>query len=244
MAKWMSDALGIFQGFEAIASPLLWLALTLGVYALFEWVSRRAGHKVWLHPFLWSLITLAALLSLTRTPYERYFAETQFLHFMLGPATVALAIPIVEFWDRILKAFIPIMLSLILGSTSIIICTLALGLVLHLPDSLLLNMAPKSATTPIAIAIVTKLEGSAALAAIFVLACGLMGAILGPAVMSLCRIRSLRAQGFAMGLVSHGIGTGRAFQIDPVMGTLSGIAMALNGALTALLVPWILKLMT
>jgi predicted murein hydrolase (TIGR00659 family) len=222
--------------------PLLWLTATLAAYAVADWIARRANRHPLLNPVVIAAAIVIALLSLSGTRFETYFEGAQFVHFLLGPATVALAVPLVENRRAVRRALLPILVALVAGSVTAVASALALGWAFGLPQDVLVSLAPKSVTTPIAMGIAERLGGIPSLAAVLVIATGIIGAVTVTPLMNAMGIRDYAARGFAVGVASHGIGTARAFQVDPVAGTFAGIAMALNGLLTAIVVPLVLIL--
>lgn len=225
------------------ATPLLGLTVTLLAYIAGDWLYRRAGMQPLLNPVLIAVVLLVALLVLTDTPYSTYFDGAQFVHFLLGPATVALAVPLYLHAQRLKRMWLPLLLGLIVGSVTAAVS--AIGIAWALGGSLqtLLSLAPKSVTAPIAMGITEKIGGLASLTAILVIATGILGAMLGPGVLNLLRLRDQAVRGFAIGVASHGIGTARAFQESEESGAFSGLAMGLNGLATALTLPAVVYLL-
>jgi predicted murein hydrolase (TIGR00659 family) len=226
-------------------TSMLWLTLTLIVYQLAAWLYQRSGSFPLLNPVLLSIVVIVALLVGTDTPYQTYFDGAQFIHFLLGPATVALAIPLYTYIDRLKQMVLPLVGALLVGSATGILSAVLIGQILGASPQTLFSMAPKSVTTPIAMGIAEQTGGLPSLAAVLVILTGILGAMLGKETLDLFGIRDSSIRGFALGLASHGIGTARAFQVDEEAGAFSGLAMGLNGALTALLVPlllWLLRM--
>lgn len=224
-------------------APLLWLTLTLLAYVLGERIFKAVGGKSWANPVLIAMVLVGALLVLTETDYETYFEGAQFVHFMLGPATVALALPIYENRARISRALLPIAAALFAGSVVAIVSVLLIAKGFGLPDVLLASLAPKSSTAPVALSISESLGGMPTLTAALVQGTGITGAMIALPLFAFLRINEDRSRGLALGIASHGIGTARAFQASARMGAFAGIGMALNAILTAILAPVILRLM-
>lgn len=218
-------------------TPLLWLTATVLVYQLAVQLSRRLGAPPLLNPVLLAIVALVSLLLLTGTPYATYFAGAQFVHFLLGPATVALAIPLYQAERRLRQVLWPALAALVVGSATGISSAVLIGRALGLSDEALRSLAPKSITTPIAMGIAEAIGGLPSLTAVLVILTGMTGALLAWELLGLLRIHDRGVRGFAMGLASHGLGTARAFQLDAEAGAFAGLAMGLNGAMTALLVP-------
>ncbi|MEF2073317.1 LrgB family protein [Consotaella aegiceratis] len=225
------------------ASPLLSLTLTLAAYLASLFVYEKSGRMALFHPLLLSIVVIVTVLMLTGTSYDTYFEGAQFVHFLLGPATVALAVPLYRQWDRIKRRAVAIVVGLIAGSLTAIASTLALAAALGADRETLMSLAPKSVTTPVAMGIVEKLGGLPSLAAVFVLITGVLGATAGPFVLTLVGIRDERARGFGLGMASHGLGTARALQEGEAAGAFSGLAMGLNAIATAILLPLIWSMM-
>ena len=223
-------------------SPLIWLSATLLAYVIGDWCATRAGRAPLVNPVLVAVLLLAAVLSLTGTSYATYFEGAQFVHFLLGPATVALAVPLWLNRATVRRAALPILASLLVGSSVALISALWIGRAFGLPSDLLATLAPKSTTAPVALGIAETLGGSPTLAAVLVILTGMIGAIVVTPLMNALRIRDWRARGFAVGVAAHGIGTARALQVHPQAGAFAGIGMALNAVLTAFLAPWVLML--
>jgi predicted murein hydrolase (TIGR00659 family) len=224
------------------ASPLLFLTLTLAAFQAGSWVYERSGHKPFLNPVMTAVILLVAILTLTGTPYPAYFEGAQFVHFLLGPATVALAIPLYRQFDRVRRSALALVVSLISGSLTAIGTAVGLGWLLGASRETLLSLAPKSVTAPVAMGITEQLGGLPSLTAVLVILTGILGAVIGPMVLNLLRIRDWRARGLALGTASHGIGTARALQVNELAGAFSGLAMGLNALATAILLPVLWRL--
>jgi predicted murein hydrolase (TIGR00659 family) len=220
--------------------PLLWLTATIAAYALGDAVYRGSGRKPWANPVLIAVVVLGGLLWLTATPYPRYFEGAQFVHFLLGPATVSLALPIWDSRAHVRRAVLPILAALLAGSATAVLSALAVAHALGLSGATLISLAPKSATAPVALGISEALGGSPTLTAVLVILTGITGAIIATPLLNLLGLRDWRARGFAVGVASHGIGTARALQVHPVAGAFAGLGMGLNAVLTAFLAPAIL----
>ena len=224
------------------ASPLLHLTMTVAAYLVSDWIYRKSGNRSLLHPVLVSVMLLVAILAVTRTGYVQYFQGAQFVHFFLGPATVALAIPLYHNVGKLKKRWLPISLGLLVGSVTAALSAVALGWLFGASPQTLLALAPKSVTAPVAMGIAEKLGGLPSLTAVLVILTGILGSMIGPPLLNLFGIRDWAARGFAIGTASHGIGTARALQVNELAGAFSGLAMGLNGLATAILVPLIIAL--
>jgi len=218
-------------------SPLLWLSMTLLVYAITDAVSIRTHRHPLANPVLHAMWIIGAFLLLTGTSYSTYFAGAQFVHFLLGPATVALAVPLYENRKVVASASLPMLVALAAGSVTAVASVVLLAEAAGLPRAVILSMAPKSVTAGVAMGISESLHADPSLTAVAVILTGIMGAIAVTPLMNRMKITDYRARGFAVGIAAHGIGTARAFQVDEVAGVFAGIAMSLNALVTSLLVP-------
>ncbi len=216
--------------------PLLWLTLTLAAYVVGETISVQLKRHALANPVVIAAGLLALLLVVTDTPYQNYFEGAQFVHFMLGPATVALAIPLYHNLGRVRRALVPMAVALFAGSLTAAISAVGIAWMLGAPPEILASLAPKSVTAPIAMELAKSLGGIPSLTAVLVVATGIIGALMVTPLLNALRFRNYAARGFAAGVTSHGIGTARAFQVSELAGTFAGIAMGLNGALTSLIV--------
>jgi predicted murein hydrolase (TIGR00659 family) len=224
-------------------SPLLWLTVTVVCYALAHLLYQACGAAALLNPVWVSIVAIIAVLSVTGTAYDTYFAGAQFVHFLLGPATVALAVPLYRQLDGIRRSALPILAGLIAGSLTAVLSAVGIAWALGASPTTLGSLAPKSVTTPIAMGVAEEIGAIPSLTAVLVILTGVFGAVIVTSLMNAMRIRDWRARGLAVGVASHGIGTARAFQVNDVAGTYAGIGMGLNGLLTAALVPLLVLLL-
>lgn len=228
------------------AMPIFWLCATLLAYQLGIIVYKKSGYFSLLAPVIVAITCLITLLLATDTPYETYFAGGQFIHLLLGPATVALAIPLYDQRRRLAKLWAPLLIGVVVGSFVGIISTIALCALFGASFESAMSLVPKSVTTPIAMGIAEKMKGIPEFTACIVVITGIVGAIMAAPLYKLFGIKKDFIKGFALGLSAHGMGTSRAFQISEKAGAFSGLAMGLTGIVTALIAPyvtaWILPL--
>lgn len=224
------------------ASPLLWLLLTVGVYVLALRLQRAAGGTPWLNPVLTSVAVLVGVLTLTGTPYPVYFDGAQFVHFLLGTATVALAIPLRRQWAEVKATLTPALLTLLAGNLMGALLAMAIVKLWGAPAELVASIAPKGVTAPVAMAVAERVGGLPSLTAVLVIASGILGATLATPLLNAARITDWAARGLAVGITAHGIGTARAFQVNMVAGTFAGVAMAASTVVTSVLVPLLVPL--
>jgi predicted murein hydrolase (TIGR00659 family) len=224
------------------ASPLAALTLTLVAYQAGFWLYRKAGMHPLVNPVLIAVALIAGLLLVSGTSYATYFDGAQFVHFLLGPATVALALPLYRQLEKVRRSALAILASLLAGSLTAAVSAVAVAMALDASRETLASLAPKSVTAPVAMGISEALGGLPSLTAVLVILTGILGAAFGPLVLDLIGVRDWRARGFAIGVASHGIGTSRALQVNETAGAFSGLAMGLNAVATAVLLPLIWRL--
>jgi predicted murein hydrolase (TIGR00659 family) len=225
------------------ASPLLHLTLTLAAFQIGSLIYARVNMNPLANPVLIAVLIVLVLLLGTGTTYGTYFEGAQFVHFLLGPATVALAIPLYRQLEQIRRSALALMVSLISGSLTAALSAIIMVKLLGGAQVTLISIAPKSVTAPVAMGISQQLGGLPSLTAVLVILTGILGAMLGPPLMTRLGIVDWAARGLAMGTASHGIGTARALQVDEVAGAFSGLAMGLNALATAILLPLLWKLL-
>ncbi|RDD63768.1 LrgB family protein [Ferruginivarius sediminum] len=223
--------------------PLLGLTVTLVAYQAGQWVYRKAGMSPIANPVLLAVVALVALLWLTGTSYETYFEGAQFVHFLLGPATVALAVPLYNNLKHMRRAALPLTVALVAGTVTAASTAVGIAWLLGATERTLASLAPKSVTTPIAMGISEQIGGLPSLTAVFVILTGILGAVLTTWTLDALRIRDWRARGFAIGVAAHGIGTARALQLSEVAGAFASLAMGLNAVATAVLLPLLIRLL-
>lgn len=226
-----------------LSSPLFGVTLTLAAYQLARALWERTGRHALLNPVLGAIVLAGGTLLLLGVDYRDYMVGAQYIAFLLGPATVALALPLHYEARLVRRAALPILAGVLLGSTTAIAVAYGVVRALGGDERLALSMAPKSATTPVSIALSQSVGGVPALTAVFTILAGVLGAVAGPAVLSLCRFGDRRVRGLALGVASHGIGTSRALEENPTEGAFSGLAMGLNALATALLLPLLLTVL-
>lgn len=224
------------------ASPLLGLCLTLLAYLVGVWLFERSGQQPLCNPLPIAIGLVSLVLWATGTPYLRYFHSAQFLHFLLGPVTVALAVPLYTYWRRLRQMALPLLVGLFAGSATTVFSAMGLAWLLGASPETIFSLAPKSVTTPIAIGIAERIGGIPALTAVLVAFTGILGAMCFPAFFRRLKIEEHATQGFAAGLAAHGLGTARAFLVSEEMGAFSALGMGLNGILTAVLLPVLLSM--
>ncbi|WP_283176923.1 LrgB family protein [Gemmobacter sp. 24YEA27] len=222
--------------------PLLWLSMTVAAYAFGLVVFNYTGRMPALNPAIVAMATLSLVLLTTGTSFETYFEGAQFVHFLLGPATVCLALPLYDNLARVRRAALPILTALLAGSVTAILTALLIAHAFGVGPELLAALAPKSATAAVALGIAEQSGGSPTQAALMVFLTGLCGAACATPLLNALRIRDWRARGFATGLAAHGFGTARAFHVNPTAGAFAGLGMGLNALMTAILAPLLLRL--
>lgn len=219
------------------STPLLGLTVTLVAWQVALVLSRALGDRPLTNPMLIAIVLLSAMLLVTRTPYPAYFQGAQYVHFLLGPATVALAVPMHAAWSQIRRSAPAIIPAILAGTLTSAISVMLIARALNGSRQVVLSLAPKSVTTPIAMGVAEQIGGNPSLAAVFVLLTGLTSIIIGPPLWRLLRITDWRARGLAAGTAGHGIATARVLLLHETAGAFGGLAIGLNGVVTAILLP-------
>jgi predicted murein hydrolase (TIGR00659 family) len=225
------------------AEPILWITVTLVVYLIALKVYQRFNGHPLLLPVLTAVVVIVGILLLSHTPYQDYDHATRFLQFLIGPATVALAVPLYIQLPRLKRLWKPITVALLVGCCTAILSALGIAWLFGASTETLLSLAPKSATMPIAMEVSALTGGIASLTTVACAITGISGAMFTVGLLRLFKIKDPVAQGFAMGVSAHAIGTGRAFQSGETMGAFSALGLSLNGIATALIVPIVLALL-
>ncbi|WP_419599984.1 LrgB family protein [Thiolapillus sp.] len=224
-------------------TPLIGLTVTLVAYSMGYRLYLLANRNPLLNPVVTAIAALITFLQLTDVSYGTYFEGAQFVHFLLGPATVALAVPLYQQCAKIRQRMLPLLITLIIGAVVGALSSLGIAWVLGASIETQLSLAPKSVTTPVAMGISEQIGGLPSLTAVLVVATGIIGAVIGTTLFRLLRIEDDAVKGVALGIAAHGMGTARGFQLNREMGAFSGLAMALSALTTAVLLPWMLKLL-
>lgn len=212
------------------------IAVTIAAYLAARRVYARFRHPL-LNPLLVAIAALIVLLEASGVGYEQYDRGGRLISYWLGPAVVALGVPLWAQMEEIARRGRAMLVSIVAGSVVGIVSGTVTAIVLGAPRQVVLSVAPRSVTTPIAMGVAQKLGGLPPLTAVLVISTGVLGAVAGPAVLRLARVRSRTAWGLAMGSAAHGIGTARAVEEGEVEGATSGLAIGLMGLATALLAP-------
>ena len=223
-------------------SPLLGVTLTLAAYQLARWLWRRAGNHPGVNPVLIAIVLVGVALWVMRIDYDTYMEGGSVIALLLGPATVALAWPLHLEMALVRRAAVPILVGVTVGSAVAIVVAVLSTRLLGGSEELALAMAPKSTTTPVAIALAETIGGIPALTAVLTILTGITGAVIGPRVLTLMRVRDKVVRGLAVGVASHGIGTAQMIQESRTEGAFSGLAMALTALATSVWLPVLLPL--
>lgn len=221
---------------SVIHHPLFCVGVTLGAYQLALAAYERT-RWVFLQPVLVSMLIVIGVLLACGIDYAEYSSSAKVLTILLGPATVALAVPLFLNLKRIRQLFWPTLITLVVAGLFATALGIGLGWLFGVDHEILMSLAPKSVTSPIAMLVASQVGGVAALAAVFVLITGVLGAILGPELLRRVGVHHPAAQGMALGMTAHAVGTSRALQEGEECGAFAALAMSLMGVATAVLLP-------
>ncbi|MFT3751421.1 MAG: LrgB family protein [Paludibacter sp.] len=224
-----------------ISGEVFLLALVMGAFLLGVYLYKRTKISL-IQPLLIAMLIVIPFLKITGIDYQTFYQKTQILNFMLGPSVVALGYVLYEQIENIKGNVISILTAVFVGSIVGILSVVLIAKALGADKMLVASLAPKSVTTPIAISLAEKDGGVPALAAAFVVICGIFGGLVGPVILRRIGIKSKIAKGLAMGSASHALGTARAMEMGALEGAISGLAIGIMGIMTALLIPFVERL--
>ncbi|MCA3237000.1 MAG: LrgB family protein [Curvibacter sp.] len=227
------------------STPLFGLTATVAVYVLAHTFYARRGQAPWANPVLWTVVVIAGGLLITGVPYPTYFSGAQFIHFLLGPAVVALGWPLWQRRAELRSRSSPLLLAALLGGAAAAGSAWALGHAFGLPGELVQSLTTKSVTAPVAMGVAEQIGGIPALAAVFAVLTGIVGALSGKYLFDRLHIatdpQGWMTRGFALGTSSHGLGAARALQVHADAGAYAGLAMGLQVVLASLLIPLVFR---
>jgi putative effector of murein hydrolase len=236
----MTDDRSIYEIWVYLSgSPLLALFITLAGYQVGLTIYERSGRNPIANPVAIAVLLVSVVVQLIGMPYAQYFEGAKFVHFLLGTATVSLAIPIIRSMDELKQRLIPLLASLAAGSAVAISSAVGIAALLGADRAIIRSLYAKSVTAPIAMGISERIGASPSLTAAFAVTSGVIGAIMARPVLNLCGIKPWWQRGFALGMAAHGIGTARAFSINQEAGAYSSLAMGMHGIMGAILIPLI-----
>lgn len=220
-------------------SPLFALILTLTAYQIGSYLYQKTDKYPLANPVAIAVIVVAVVLYLVDMPYQKYFEGAQFVHFLLGTATVSLAVPIYRGIAVLKTRLVPLMIALLCGGVVSIVSAVGIATLMGADAAIIGAFYPKSVTAPIAMGVAERLGVSPTLTAVFAVITGILGAMLGSSILNFLGMKAWWQRGFAMGVAAHGIGTSRAFAVHPEAGTYASLAMGLHGIAGALLIPFL-----
>jgi putative effector of murein hydrolase len=223
------------------ATPLFGLTATLGVYVLAQAASQGLGNAPWANPVLFTVLLIGALLLATGTEYPVYFSGAQFVHFLLGPAVVALAWPLWQRRAELRQRWAGLLAAALAGGLVASLVAVLAGWAIGLPAATVASLAPKSTTAPVAMGIAQQIGGVPALAAVFAVLTGLTGALLAKPMFDALGLHGPQLRGFALGTAAHGIGAARAWSVHPSAGAYAALALGLQVLLAAFTLPVVLS---
>ena len=227
---------------EIMSNPIILLAITFGIYYVARQIQKWTGWVV-LNPILITIVALIALLQLTGISYETYEQGGQYIDFWLKPAIVALGVPLYQNLGQIRRQLLPILMSQLVGCLVGLVSVTLIASALGASHEVIVSLAPKSVTTPIAMEVCKTSGGIPSLTAAIVVIVGLFGAVFGFKILEVWHVRNPFSQGISMGTAAHAVGTSRAMEKGETYGAYSSLGLILNGVLTALLTPFVLKLL-
>lgn len=218
------------------------LAITFGIYFFAKLLQKKTGIVV-LNPVLLTIAVIIIFLKVAHISFETYNQGGYLIEFWLKPAVVALGVPLYLQLETIKKQLLPILLSQLAGCLIGVISVVLIAKLLGASQEVILSLAPKSVTTPIAMEVTKSIGGIPSLTAAVVVCVGLLGAVCGFKTMKIMRVGSPIAQGLSMGTAAHAVGTSTAMDVSSKYGAYASLGLTINGIFTALLTPTILRLL-
>ncbi|WP_410470514.1 LrgB family protein [Enterococcus sp.] len=227
---------------SALASnPLFGLALTLLIYVAMEKLLNKVSIP-FINPLIASVVIIIVLLKISGISYKAYNMGGSLFTMMITPATVALALPLYQNFDKLKKYFLPVILGTLVGVVLNCLISVEIGHLFSLKQGIIVSLLPKSVTTAISVDLSSQMGGISPVTLAIVVSTGIFGALVGTKVFQLFKIKSPIAQGIALGSTSHAIGTGRAIEIGELEGILAGLCICVNGITTVALLPLLFRL--
>ena len=217
------------------------LALTFGVFYAAKSIQRRLGWILF-NPILVAIAIIIVFLLVADIPFETYHEGAKMIEFWLKPAVVALGVPLYLQLSSIKRQFLPILASQMMGCIAGIVSGVVIAKLFGASDAVIMSLASKSVTTPIAMEVTQVLGGIPSLTAAIVVITGLIGAVIGFKTLSVGQVRNPMALGLSMGAASHALGTSAAMDRDQFVGAYASLGLTINGILTALFTPVIIDL--
>lgn len=225
---------------ELLHTPLFWATLTIGAFIIGQRLYHLLGNSAFLPPILTGIILVSVVLEVTGISFDTYMEGGQFLHLMLGPVVVMLAVPLYQFIHVMRKEWLRISLAISLGSIATVGTAVAMTHYWIGIPAITTTMATKSVTTPVAVTLSEQLGGIGALASAFVIVTGVFGALIVPPLLKLTRLDAPKAVGLSLGVCAHAIGTGRALELGNEQAAYAAMAMSLTATLHAVALPWLM----
>lgn len=219
------------------SDPMLGVVTTLAAYMVGVGVHQASGRKPWASPVMIGIVVLLALLHYEILHFNEYWQGGRLVSFLMGPIIVALALPLFDHIQSIWQHMLPVILSLLVGAVATVASVWVLADVLDLSDTTKVTLTTKSVTTPIGIEIAGAIGGVPALAALTIIMTGVLGAVFGPSLLTVLRIKDPLARAMAYGVCAHAIGTQKAFEESAQTGAVAALAMSLMGMLSAIVIP-------
>lgn len=219
--------------------PLTSLIFTLAAFSFAQWLQKKANGNSLLNPIPMAIILCVVFIAVSGIGYETYMEGAGIIHFLLGPATVALAIPLYKQIKMIGRQAIAVGAAVLSGCFLSGFVAWFLAYKMGAGQDIQLSIIPKSVTTPIAIGIAEKIETVPSLAVFFVFTTGILGTIFSMFIFKIVRMNDDKAIGFSLGVTCHGLGVARALQRSEVAGAFAVLGMSLMGMVSGILMPFI-----
>ena len=222
-----------------VNSTFFGVFLSLSVYLMGAWIQKKLKWPIF-NPLLICMAVIIPLLTVLDIPYEVYNSGAKMIGNFLTPVTVALAVPLYRRIKTLKDNLAAVIISIICGCLGHAVTIILLAKVLGVDNIIRDSLMGKSVTTAIALGVTEELGGIAGITIVGVVVAGIMGAVVGPTVLKLTKVKEPVAFGLGMGAASHAIGTSKALEIGEIEGAMSSLSIVVTGVLTVILVPIIL----
>ncbi|TDT72355.1 putative murein hydrolase (TIGR00659 family) [Hypnocyclicus thermotrophus] len=217
------------------------IVISLFFFIFFTYLHKKTKSQI-INPLILTMVSIILFLLILNIPFNYYNKGAKFIGYLLGPATVALALPLYKQIHLLKKHFWVILIGILVGSTTAVLSVLFLSKIFGLDRITIISLLPKSITTPIGMSISQSYNGEVPFTIIAIIITGNTGAIFAPYILKIFNIKNRIAKGIAIGTASHAVGTSKALEIGEIEGAMSSLAIGLAGIFTVFIIPIVIKI--
>lgn len=227
---------------DFLKTPIFGILLSVVCYEIGILIQRKTKNPI-LNPLLIAIILVIAVLLVLDIPKETYDLGGSYILFLLGPATVVMAVPLYKQINLLKKDWLPILVGILAGSATSVLSVIGLTRLFGVNLEIAVSMLPKSVTTAIGMEVSKEIGGVVSLTVAVIVITGILGAVTGPFILKVLGIKDEVAQGVAMGTASHAVGTSKAMELGETQGAMSGLSIGIAGLATVLIIPLVIGLL-